>query len=201
MVYDVTQRARKPAGLGLAWQAGSYLYRGLGRLDAAFGARNFESGLDWLSNYEPGTPISEVQFWGHGKWGRIFIDREALDRSALRDGHPLRPRLDALRERLDRDALIWFRTCETLGARAGQDFASALSDFSGATVAGHTFVIGFFQSGLQVLRPGNAPHWSSSEGLAQGTPERPERALPSGPSEPNTITCLAGSIPAEFEPR
>jgi hypothetical protein len=201
MVYDATQRARKPAGLGLAWQAGSYLYRGLGRLDAAFGAESFESGLDWLASYEPGAAVSEVQFWGHGKWGRIFIDREALDRSALRDGHPLRPRLDALRERLDRDALIWFRTCETLGARPGQDFAAALSDFSGARVAGHTFVIGFFQSGLQLLQPGNAPHWSPSEGLARGTPERPELALGSGPDRPNTITALTGRIPAEFAAR
>jgi hypothetical protein len=175
------------------------LYRGLGRLDAAFGAQSFESALDWLCEYEPGTPIAEVQFWGHGKWGRIFIDRQVLDSNALREGHSLRPRLDALRERLGHDALIWLRTCETLGAQAGQDFAAALSDFSGATVAGHTFVIGFFQSGLQVLRPGKSAHWSRSEGLARGTPERPELALASGPSEPNTVTCLAGSIPPEFE--
>ncbi len=201
LVYDATQRARKPAALGLAWQLGSHLYRGLGRLDAAFGATSFESALRWLERHQPDVPISELQFWGHGKWGRVFIDGESLDASALRAGHPLRPRLDALRERLAGDALIWFRTCETLGAQAGQDFAAALADFSGATVAGHTFVIGFFQSGLQVLTPGHAPHWSSSEGLARGTPERPELALSSGPRQPNTITALAGSIPAEFASR
>jgi hypothetical protein len=198
LVYDATARARKPAGLGLAWQLGSHLYRGLGRLDAAFGATSFQDALTWLARYRPEMPISELQFWGHGKWGRIFIDREALDVSALRGGHPLRTRLDALRERLAGDALIWFRTCETLGAQAGQDFAAALADFSGARVAGHTFVIGFFQSGLQVLRPGKAPHWSASEGLARGTPQRPELALTSGPRRPNTVTALAGRIPAEF---
>jgi hypothetical protein len=198
LVYDVTQRARKPAGLGLAWQVGSHLYRGLGRLSAAFGATSFESALRWIEQYEPEAPISELQFWGHGKWGRLFIDRDVLDASALRAGHPLRPRLDALRERLTGDALLWFRTCETFGARRGQDFAAALADFSGATVAGHTFVIGFFQSGLHVLRPGMQPHWSPSEGLARGTPDHPELALRSGPRRSNTVTALTGRIPSKF---
>jgi len=67
---------------------------------------------------------------------------------------------------------------------------AALADFAGVRVAGHTFEIGFFQSGLHVLAPGAAPDWAESEGLARGTPEAPERSLPSGPREPNTITCL-----------
>jgi hypothetical protein len=96
------------------------------------------------------------------------------------------------------DALLWFRTCETLGAHAGQDFAAALTDATGARVAGHTFVIGFFQSGLHCLRPGVAPHWSAEEGLAQGSAERPQSALPSTPDAPNTITCLTGAIPDGF---
>lgn len=197
VLFDATQRGRKPAGLGLSWQLGTTLYRGLGRVDASFGAQSFAQALDWLANYEPKRQIGELQYWGHGKWGRLFIDRECLDRSALAPTHALRPRLEALRERLTPDALLWFRTCETLGAQPGHDFASALADFSGATVAGHTFVIGFFQSGLHALAPGKAPHWSASEGLARGTPTRPQEALSSGPSRPNTITCLTGEIPAE----
>lgn len=198
MIYDATQRARKPAALGLAWQVGAHLYRGLGRLDAAFGARNFDEALEWLGGVDASYPIAEVQFWGHGKWGRVFIERDVLDASALREGHRLRRRLDAVRERLTSDALIWFRSCETFGARQGQDFAARLADYSGARVAGHTFVIGFFQSGLYVLRPGKVPHWSPSEGLARGTPEKPERALPSGPQEPHTVTALTGHIPSKF---
>jgi len=195
VVYDATQRARPPRALGLSWQLGTYLYRGLGRVDAAFGARSFAEAFSWLSTHERERPIAELQFWGHGRWGRALIERESFDRSALAQGHALHAGVRAFRERLSGDALVWFRTCETLGAERGHSFASALSDFLGASVAGHTFVIGYFQSGLHRLRPGERPSWSASEGLARGTPEAPEAALESGPSQPNTITCLTGRIP------
>src|SRR5687768_13206229 len=198
IVFDATQKRRRPAALGFSWQYGTYLYRGLGRADAAHGAESFASALGWLAQYEPTRQIRELQFWGHGKWGRIFIDGEALDRSVLAPGHPHFQGFQRLRERLTPDALLWFRTCETLGAQAGHDFASALGDATGARVAGHTFVIGFFQSGLHCLRPGMAPHWSSSEGIARGTPEAPQAAHGSSPWAPNTITCLTGEIPVGF---
>jgi hypothetical protein len=196
IVYDATQRRRKPAALGLSWQLGSHLYRGLGRIDAAYGARSFAGALAWLRQHAPGRPIQELQFWGHGKWGRVFIDSETLDRRVLEPGHEHYLAFQAFRERLQPNALIWFRTCETLGASSGQDFAAALGDATGARVAGHTFVIGFFQSGLHCLRPGTTPHWSATEGLARGTAAAPEAALASSPDAPNTITCLNGEVPA-----
>lgn len=198
VVFDATQRQRSPKALGLSWQYGTLLYRALGRVDAAYGATSFADALAWLAQHDASQPIGELQFWGHGKWGRIFIDSEALDRRVLDAGHPHHAAFRAVRERLAPDALLWFRTCETLGARAGQDFAAALGDATGARVAGHTYVINFFQSGLHCLRPGTAPHWSPSEGLARGNAEQPEAALTSTPSAPNTITCLAGEIPDGF---
>jgi hypothetical protein len=198
MVYDVTQKQRQPAALGYSWQYGSYLYRGLGRIDAARPAHGFAQALAWLGHYEASRPIQELQFWGHGKWGRCFIGQESLDRSVLREGHEHYAAFQRFRERLTPDALLWFRTCETLGAEPGQDFAAALGDATGARVAGHTFVIGFFQSGLHCLRPGQRPHWSSSEGLSRGTPSAPLGAYGSSPSAPNTITCLDGVIPDGF---
>jgi hypothetical protein len=198
VVFDATQRRRSPKALGLSWQYGTLLYRALGRVDAAYGATSFTDALAWLAQHDSSRSIGELQFWGHGKWGRIFIDSEALDRRVLASGHPHHVAFQAVRERLEPDALLWFRTCETLGARAGQDFAAALGDATGARVAGHTYVIGFFQSGLHCLRPGSAPHWSPSEGLARGNAETPEAALTSTPSAPNTITCLAGEIPDGF---
>ena len=198
VVYDATQRRRPPRALGLAWQLGTYLYRGLGRIDAAYGARSFDDALDWLGSYAADRPLAELQFWGHGKWGRILIDRESLDRRALVSGHALEPKLARLRERLAPDPLVWFRTCETLGARPGQDFARALGDYFGARIAGHTFVIGYFQSGLHALGPGNAPTWSPEEGLSRGTPEAPEASFVSRPGAPNTVTCFAGRIPEGF---
>jgi hypothetical protein len=198
IVYDVTQKRRRPAALGYSWQCGTYLYRGLGRIDGACAAHSFAHALAWLGHYQASRPICELQFWGHGKWGRCFIDRESLDRTVLREGHPHHAAFRRFRERLTPDALLWFRTCETLGAEPGQDFAAALGDATGARVAGHTFVIGFFQSGLHLLRPGQRPHWSASEGLSRGTPSQPESALGSSPSAPNTITCLDGVIPNGF---
>lgn len=198
IVYDATQKRRRPAALGFSWQYGSYLYRGLGRIDAAHGAQAFGDALAWLARHEPSRQIEELQFWGHGKWGRIFIAGESLDRSVLSASHPHFAAFSRVRERLAPNALLWFRTCETVGAQAGHDFASALADATGARVAGHTFIIGFFQSGLHCLQPGQRPHWSTSEGLSRGTPAAPLQAHPSAPNAPNTITCLSGAIPSGF---
>lgn len=198
VIYDATQRARKPRLLGYSWQYGTHLYRALGRVDAAYGASSFQEAFAWLERHELSRPISELQFWGHGKWGRIFIAAESLDRRWLSAGHEHHAAYRTLRERLTPDALLWFRTCETLGARPGQDFASALSDATGARVAGHTYVIGFFQSGLHCLQSGMKPTWSDTEGLAAGSAAEPQKAFDSTPDAPNTITCLTGEIPAGF---
>jgi hypothetical protein len=198
LVYDATQRVRPPRALGIAWQAGSVLYRGLRRIDAAYGARSWVDALDFLATWGGGRTIGEFQFWGHGKWGRALIDGESFDRRVLSTAHPLLGRVAAFRARLEPEALVWFRTCETLGATSGHDFARAFGDYLGARVAGHTFVIGFFQSGLHALSPGCSPLWSPDEGIASGSPEQPTRALSSGPTRPNTITCLTGEIPEGF---
>jgi hypothetical protein len=93
------------------------------------------------------------------------------------------------------EALVWLRTCEAFGARAGLDFAQALADGLRAKVAGHTFVIGALQSGLRALRPGFRPTWSASEGIAEGTEDTPKRAFHSLPNRPRTITCFSNVVP------
>lgn len=103
-----------------------------------------------------------------------------------------------LREKLAPDALIWFRTCETFGARAGIALAERLADFTGARVAGHTHIIGFHQSGLHGLSPGQRADWTEDEGLLEGTPGSPRRARRSAPWRANTITCLANTVPARW---
>jgi hypothetical protein len=198
LVYDRTGYGPKLRNqLSAAWKAGSVLYRGLGRLDAAFGAAHWKEALDWLGRVEPDQPIGELQFWGHGRWGRVLIGEEPLDREALSLGHPLYAGCVRLRERLlpDARALLWWRTCEAFGAKTGQDFAQALAEFFGCPVAGHTYVIGFWQSGLWRLMPGDKPDWSMTEGVALGTAEAPEKALGSSPRAPRTISCLHGRIP------
>lgn len=192
MLYDDTCRGKgvRP-GLTHSWIAGGWIYRGLGRLDAVKGVKSWKEGLEWLARVGAGRKIGEVQYWGHGKWGRLMMERESLDLSALERNHGLRPYLEAVRERMaGPEALWWFRTCETFGAYRGHEFARGWTDFFGTRAAGHTYIIGPWQSGLHQLRPGEKPDWSVLEGLREGTPAAPVKALWSKPGEPNTIFCL-----------
>lgn len=199
MLFDRTCRGgRASPGLSHAWWAGGHLYRGLRRFHAWQGVSTWEEGLRWLAEVHPGREVAEIQYWGHGKWGELFVAREGLSAAALRPGHRLHRHLEAIRERLAPDPLWWLRTCEAFGAGPGQDFARRFTDFFGGRAAGHTFIIGLWQSGLHCLRAGEAPTWPVTEGLAQGTPERPEAALWSARRHPNTIHFLNGRIPAGF---
>lgn len=192
LVYDRTC-LRTGGGLSFAWSAGSGLYRGLGRIDAARGVASWGEALDWLASCD--EPIDELQYWGHGTWGCARVAAESLDVRSLARGHVHRAGLDALRAKLAPDALVWFRTCETFGAQSGIAFAEQLAEFLGARVAGHTYVIGFHQSGLHGLAPGRRADWAPDEGLLEGTPAAPVRARSSRPWAPRTITCLAGRVP------
>jgi hypothetical protein len=195
ILYDRTCTARAGLGLSTVWRGGAALYRVLARAHASFGATSFANGLSQILAHRADDAISELSFWGHGKWGQILVARDGLDRRAFAEGHPLHRDLCELRERLAPSALVWLRTCETFGAAAGHDFARRAADFFRCRVAGHSYVIGYYQSGLHVLRPGCAPHWSDREGLVHGSPERPEMAARSSPREPNTVTCLSGCVP------
>lgn len=197
MVYDDTCRGRGPLpGMTHSWIAGGLLYRALDRFDAIRGVETWDEALDWLQNVEGSRPIAEIQFWGHGKWGRVLVDGNPLDVSALAADSPYHDSLGRIRERLvGAEALWWFRTCETFGAEAGHEFARKWSDFFDCRVASHTYIIGPYQSGLHVLSPGGRPDWPLDEGLAEGTTSNPERAEWSTPWKPNTIFCLTSELP------
>lgn len=185
-------------GLSHAWRAGRHLYRYRGRIDASFGAASWHEALAWLADVSRGTRLGEVQYWGHGHWGRVRIGSDVLDETALETGHPLHAGLVGLRDRLDRGrrGLFWLRTCETFGRDSGKRFARALTGFLDCQTAGHTYVIHAIQSGLHSLLPGDEPTWSSSEGLPPLGPVEPPHALPSTLGAPRTITCLQAAIPA-----
>ena len=191
IIYDDTCRSRFGQGLSTIWSVGAKLYSGVER-----GVHDWQKALRFLAQYPGSEPIDEVQFWMHGKWGQLYIGRNVVDRTALSPGHALAPAFAAVRERLSPQARFWFRTCETFGAERGHDFARAWTDYFGCPAAGHTYVIGFWQSGLHRLDPGMAPDWSASEGLLEGTPAAPRRAKPSSPGEPSTIHCFDGRFPS-----
>ena len=204
MIYDRTCRGRRGLpGLSHAWAAGGRLYHAMGRLDAWCGAASWAEALDWLATVRAGEPVAEVQLWMHGRWGQARIAGEALDAAALEPGHPHHARLVALRERLvpGGSALFWFRTCETFGRAEGHAFARAWTGFFGCRAAGHTHVIGIFQSGLHLLEPGGTPDWPVDEGMAPGAPrDEAVRTIgaPSRPWSPRTVTFLAGQVPRGY---
>lgn len=195
MLYDRSCRGRGLApGLSHAWATGGVLFRALGRFDATYGAWSWAEGLDWLLSISAQRPIAEIQFWGHGEWGGLWITEELLTAAALEPGHYLHDRLATLRTRLSPDgsALWWFRSCDVFGTQIGHDFARAWTRFFGCRAAGHTHHIMMLQSGLHVLAPGEEPTWPLDEGVEPGLAHARESSW----SAPRTITFLHGELPA-----
>ena len=198
MIYDATCGAegKRPVGLSDAWFAGAKLYRALRRFEHSFGARTWTEALQWLATIDPAQRLTEIQFWGHGKWGKALIASESLSLASLDQGHRHRKWLDQIKQRTRPTSLWWFRTCETFGADDGHAFATAWTRFFQCRAASHTYVIGVWQSGLHSLSPNESPTWPSDEGLSAGTPSAPRSAHNSRPWLPQTISCLSGRIPA-----
>lgn len=200
-------------GLSHSWFAGGALFKALRRLDACRGFDNWTEALTWVANYRPKAAddalapspsdarddrISEIQYWGHGSPGFVWMKREALTHySPTADsavGHALRQ----IASRLTPDALIWFRTCSTFAGENGHRFAKAWAGGMKCRVAAHTHVIGPFQSGLHSIRPGEHPSWNASEGLKTSAPATGKHLKWSSPWAPNTVTCLHSSFPSSW---
>lgn len=194
MLFDRTDRRFRglPFGLTHTWVVGGRLYEALNRFDAYHGVASWEEGLRWLADR---PQLDEIQYWGHGNWGLARVGAEPLSSDSLSPGHEHYDQLLAVRERLTPKAQWWFRTCDTLGANRGREFAMRFSGWMGCPVAGHTHVIHVWQSGLHRLKPGTLPHWPATEGLREGTPEAPRRSTTSRPWAPNTLHMLQGAIP------
>jgi hypothetical protein len=200
LVYDDTCKGgRAKIGLTHSWWLGGSFYRRIGRFDGVCAAHSWREALDFLIGFEAARPIGEIQFWGHGKWGEARIARDILDISSLQETSPLYAGLQDVAARMQGpQSRFWFRTCETFGAEKGHAFASAFSTFMNCLVAGHTYIIGPWQSGLHCIKPGETPDWPVEEGVREGTPGAPTRAFWSRPGRGRTITCLQDRIPNKW---
>jgi hypothetical protein len=213
VVFDVTDRGRFAAdsgggadgtsarGVGLSpiWRIGAQLFDAVGAFEAWCGAHTWAEALQFAidSAARFGRPIDEIQAWGHGGFGFMRMGTGALDRAALGPASGLRAPIDALRDALAPDALVWLRCCSAFGHRDGHAFAAALAERLGARVAGHTHIIHALQSGTHSLAPGATPSWPVEEGvrfdggIVSG-------ALTSRPDAPNTMSFLRARLPKGY---
>ena len=193
-------KAMGSPGLSPIWRAGTLLHRLTWAADASLGATSWPEALAWAAatSRESGRPIASLQVWGHGGWGSMEIGATALDSAALRSGHALAAPLDALKGALEGpESLLWLRCCSAFGHSTGSRFAEALALRLGCRVAGHTHIIGFFQSGTHSLRPGQKAAWDEGEGVKKSGGQAIS-ALTSTASAPNTVSCLTLGLPEKY---
>jgi hypothetical protein len=187
--------AHGTGGLSRWWRIGAALHRGSMRAAAVHGASGWREAIAWAVSVARarGETIAELQAWGHGGWGFMNMGDTRLDVAALDPQHALAPEIDSLRDALAHNALIWFRCCSTFGTEIGHRFAMAYANRLRARVAGHTFIIGAWQSGTHSLAPGARADWSEHEGLEIVGDRRV--AAVSSADAPRTIFMLRGGLP------
>ncbi len=175
------------------------MHRGALRATAARGATSWKEAIAWaLAQAEArGAPIAEIQAWGHGGWGYMGMGQERLEETSMKSSGSLGAEVDALARALAPDALVWLRCCSAFGEARGRAFAERLAERLGVRVAGHTFIIGAWQSGTHSLRPGERAGWPIDEGI-EATDGRPRCAKLSTPDAPRTLSCLRLGLPKDW---
>jgi hypothetical protein len=189
--------AEGTGGLSRWWRLGAGLHRGLYGADAVAPASTWDEALRFAiaASDRLGAKIAELQAWGHGGFGFMRMGDTRLDRASLAGGAALAPLVDALRDRLADDALVWLRCCSAFGAAEGRAFAPALAERLRARVAAHTFIIGAWQSGTHSVALGEAPSWPIDEGTER-TASGAIVARVSRADAPNTVFMLRRGLPA-----
>lgn len=164
--------------LKTSWLLGCIFQKLVGAVDEYYGASSWADAQAWLKSR--GSPIEQVQYWGHGSPGTVWLAGQAVPTAAWLSLKPL----------LAPNALIWFRVCDSFQGAAGQAFSKALADGLGCMIAGHTRIIGLWQGGLYTRAPWMPASWDVTEG---GEPSWIREDL--NPFHKHTILCLKTKIP------
>lgn len=142
-------------GLALSWLVGCFLAKLFGAIDEYHGATSWEDAIAWLKSK---GELDEIQYWGHGSPGQIWLSGKAL---AVNDLAGIK---------MSEDGLVWWRVCSSFQALRGMTFASRVSKLLNCDVAGHTRIIGLVQGGLHVWKKDQMlPSWLLEEGEPAST--------------------------------
>jgi hypothetical protein len=181
MIYDASEEDRNPF-LAASWFWGARLYKARNKLDHYKGVRSLDEMIEYVLKFDS---VDELEFWGHGREGAFFIDNKRIGWNNLAE------RFGDMRNVFHDDSLIWWRTCSTFHGEYGHRFAATAAEVFKCRVAGHTFIIGPWQSGLHSLEPGQDPYWPENEGDKNKSEVRS-----SAPWHRNTIFCTKADIPS-----
>lgn len=184
-MYDATEN--RP--IGWSWAFGARLYKTLGFVHHVVAARSWVDGLQRCYAIAQKFKIDEIQFWGHGWPGLLFVNKQEL--LPVTEHRLL---LEGLGKSLEPDALMWFRTCSSFAGVGGHVLARNIAATLGHRVAGSTYIIGApWHSGQHSVRPGAIPSWSIHEGLdSAGEPRK------SFKTAPNTLLFASMALPSEW---
>lgn len=158
LVYDATYTGM---GYESSWDFASMFEANRGRFQYVVRARSWQHVAEELHQIAIAVgSIDEMQFWGHGTPGVLWIGHDQFTVDSLQH-----PEWQLLRHLFRRDGSIWLRTCSTLRGAVGRRFADTLACHFGdqVTVAGHTVPIHVVHNGLVLRLPGHASAWGDGD--------------------------------------
>lgn len=198
-VYDSTE----PTKLGTAWKWAAIGLATKAHGGYAVASGNTIEGMlhRVLSVYaeEDCDCVEEIQFLSHGSSGNAMYISKTGEELTINDFNipelekygdgprntpgyrawhdklsPRQRRLVLLRRIIcGSGSEVYYRSCEAFQGKTGQEFAKASAAFWRSKVIGHTKVIALSQPGKKVLKPGQEPDWSESEGTGAPSPKKP----------------------------
>jgi len=166
--------------VGWSWAIGSFR-PGWTRIGAkswdeaaeAIGSAIFEA----TSKLNGIAKLATLQIWGHGQPGEPLLA-----------GKPMTPAfMRRVQVGVSPTSLVWFRMCSVFFGAKGQAFAERTANELNCRTAGHSHVIGPWQSGLYSLKPGQTPSWAVGNGVW--------RSVKSGWRKQRTVFCTNMSFP------
>lgn len=177
MIYD----AKESSFVGFTWKAGATVFKPyFDKILAVTSWEDCENQVKALTE-----KYDEVQFWGHGSPGFIYVDRQPSPANFW----------FVLAAKLNEGATVWLRVCSFAASSLGKTMMNQISKTLKARLVAHTYSIGQWgcQSGTRAVTPTTPARWPSTEGVEKTAEST--KLLSSSPWAPNTVFALTMKPP------